>query len=269
MSKHLVAVYKIMRIITLISFISAAAAQALRRCQDLPFKDMLSDLGVLADAVSWDGIYHVDAPSGRAFDVSYESEGVFDTRLRIYDWEDTSVFVFRPTQQTPAGGDIHVDRRLVPTTFITNGTGMVHERFQMAFESLTDGLDMTRYANRTVMMCSHSLGGALNLFMNVYLQHENQITPTPVLSLAGPFIGDEAFTKAHVSTLRGYWRHLEVVDESNPDAVDRTVEGYNVDQPPYIFVDMDHVCGLWAHIVEPSNLHLIQNYQAGLNQLLE
>lgn len=248
---------------------SVMAAHALTRCEDLPFRDMLSDLGVLADAVSWNGVYHVDAPSGRAFDVSYESEGVFDTRMRVYDWEDTSVFVFRPTQQTPAGGDIHVDRRLVPVDFISNGTGMVHERFQMAFECLTDTLDISRYANRTIMMCSHSLGGALDLFMQVYLQQEHGITPALVLSLAGPFIGDEAFTKAHVSDLGGYWRHMEVVDESNPEAVDRTVEGYNVDQPPYIFVDADHVCGLSAHIVEPSNLHLIQNYQAGLIRLQE
>ena len=256
---------KMMRMI-LIS-IMAASARALLRCENIPYKDMLSDLGVLADAVSWDGVYHVDAPSGRAFDVSYESEGVFDTRMRVYDWEDTSVFVFRPTQQTPAGGDIHVDRRLVPATFISNGTGMVHERFQMAFSSLTDALDISRYSNRTVMMCSHSLGGALDLFMHVYLQHEHGITPALVMSLAGPFIGDEEFTKAHVSELGGYWMHMEVVDESNPNAVDRTVEGYNVDQPPYIFVDMNHVCGLWARIAEPSNLHLIQNYQAGLNQL--
>ena len=55
--------------------------------------------------------------------------------MRVYASQDTAVIVFRPTQQTPQGGDIYVDRHVSPADFLQHKTNQVRVpyRFQQAY----------------------------------------------------------------------------------------------------------------------------------------
>lgn len=199
----------------------------------------VKDLGLLADTVSWPqkDQLRVEGECG-VYKMIYEQHGVYDTLLRVYTdvQNNNTVFTFRPTQQTPQGGDIHNERRLAACRFL-NGScyGMVNDRFQQAFEDLIADFPNELVENirtHSVATVGHSLGGSLQLFMAVYLFQVYNLQPTYVLGFAGPFIGDEVFTQTYVDPLKEtlgdrMWQ-IETMDISNPVEFDGTVEGYNV-----------------------------------------
>lgn len=261
-----------MKLISLLALVSVAFAVPKQKCPELlSISGLTNDLGLLADSVSWNGIHSVKGLCS-TYDVVYESHGVYDTRLRIYkDNEDPSIYVisFRPTQQNPAGNAIHENRRLVPTKFLGNESiGMVHERFQEAFLSLI--VDLPNFTNSSKFyLASHSLGGALNIFMMIHLWQLYQIVPVMSLGLAGPFIGDKTFTDRYQVPLKeltaNAWWQIEVQNKHKPSDVDGTVEGYNVDHHPFIYIQEDAICGLQITPQRDTyGLHDIKNYRSGL-----
>lgn len=237
-----------------------------------------SDLGLLADTVSWDGGYGtIDGRCGR-YSLLAEADGVYDTRMRVYGMEDENVVVinYRPTQQTPAGGDIHVNRVLAPCVFFDECTGLVHQRFQEAFLDLLGRLpesfieDNIVAGNKTVRLSGHSLGGSLQLFMAIYLWRHYGVAPETVLGLAGPFIGDEAFTIAHQTPFKALvgdrWWQVEAVNRYNLYEFDGTVEGYNVDHEPFVYIMYEAICGLPVdHLADSYGMHDLRNYRTGLD----
>lgn len=247
------------------------------------FSGHVNDMGLLADAVSWDDNSQDVAGQCAAYRVVQEVEGLYDTRMRIYQTVNgTDVFiVFRPTQQTPEGQKIHDNRQLVGCDFVPGGcVGRVHERFQQAFKSLFKSKDTTvkPYVtnNLKVYLVGHSLGGALTIFAAVYLWHTYGVLATINLGFAGPFIGDERFTNHHIQPLRmlygSSWWQIETVDSNKPNTnYDGTVETYNIgnnEKNNNIFIEDDLVCGLYIDPLpipsESYGMHDLKQYRTVL-----
>jgi hypothetical protein len=147
-----------------------------------------------------------------------------------------TIFAFRPTRQTPQGGDIHNDRRLVACRFLEGSCyGMVNGRFQEAFQDLVHDLTPSFFQNisrHRISTVGHSVGGSLQLFMAVYLYQKYNIAPSYVIGFAGPFIGDKLFTETYIDPLKeqlgpNMWQ-IETIDLQNMNNYDATVEQYNV-----------------------------------------
>lgn len=259
-----------MRIWNLMIFAMAVMAYPDINCPGwMGTERLASDLGLLADTVSWNGGYERIDGIYATYDLVAEAEGIYDTRMRIYESIAMNEYFisFRPTQQTPAGGDIHNNRRMVPCFFFPECIGRVHDRFQQAFVDLLDHLPEdvieTRLVNQTIHMGSHSLGGALQLFMAVYLSERFNTTAATILGLAGPFIGDEEFTAAYPMRNDRWWQ-IESINRANPSEFDGTVEFYNVDDGG-IYIQKDAICGLTIDkLADSYGMHDIRNYRNGL-----
>lgn len=223
-----------------------------------------NDLGLLADSVSWNDVKTVEGVC-HTYNIIFESSGVYDTRLRVYSTDNLIVFTFRPTQQS-SGGDIHVNRRLVPVTFF-NGSGLVNDRFQVAFISLIKDFDFSLIGNKTVLMGAHSLGSSLTQYAMVNLQEVYNITTKLSVGLAGPFISNRDFYERYQKQFKENnvttWWQVETVDKYNN--VDGTTTGYNCDYPPYIYIPNEAVCGLYITVQEGTyGMHDLINYRSGL-----
>jgi len=236
----------------------------------------VNDMGYLADVVSWDsGFQEVNGVCGR-YRLLFETDGVYDTRMRIYETDEEEILVtYRPTQQTPEGGDIHVHRVLVPCRFFDGCTGLVHQRFQEAFLDLLEKLPVNFFqdqlsTNTSIHLCSHSLGGSLQLFMGIYLWKQHGILPSTMLGLAGPFIGDRSFSDAYQTPLKqsmgDRWWQIETVSAYNSYTYDGTVEGYNVDQWPFIDIMYESICGVVIQPLPDSyGMHDLRNYRLAMS----
>lgn len=238
-------------------------------CPDVLYNNgYINDIGLLCDAVSSDA-YTVQGVCGE-YEPILTTAGMYDTRMRIYDNHQDDLFIiFRPTQSTPEGGNIHVDRHLSLCTFINNCTGLVHDRFQEAFVSLLVDFSSINLTNKKVYVAGHSLGGALSLFMTIYLWKEKSILPEVSLGIAGPFIGDQEFSDAYQNDLKNQiplWWQIESMNNYDMSQYDGTVEYYNVDYEPYLFIDMNVVCYLLVNPVQDSyGMHDLKNYRQGLH----
>lgn len=203
----------------------------------------INDLGLLADAVSWE---RVDIVRGvcAEYVLDQEISGLYDTRVRVYlsRQYNLSVVAFRPTQPTPEGQSIHADRRLAPCAFFPYCQGRTHKRFQDAFLSLINGITDWSFVYNDVAVVGHSLGGSLQLFMGVYLWETLEKMPILGLGLAGPFIGDAEFAETHLrpyfGRLQGNKWQVELVDANDTRRFDGTIQDYDHD----LFVLDDAVC---------------------------
>lgn len=228
------------------------------------------DLVRLSDVVSWDGGFEkVPSHQGSAsFWLQTQMNGVYDTRMRVYSRTspNETVIVFRPTQATPEGQAIHANRRLVPCALYPGCTGLVHERMQEATLSLMKTVDWDALLHNasTVWITGHSLGGALSLMASVVLRRANVVNAdrplAMVLGLAGPFVGDETFVAAETATTSFPSFQVETIDAVGK-GFDGTVEGYNVDQPPFIYINTSRICGVEITPLSDSyGLHDLRNY---------
>jgi hypothetical protein len=265
------------------------------------------DLALLAESVSWEPKSTQQNVSGRCGNYIniYENHGKFDTLLRVYTNPKTNdtIFSFRPTQQSRAGGDIHNNRRLAACRFLDGSCyGMVNDRFQQAFQDLVRDIPEELFSDlsyQRVSTVGHSLGGSLQLFMAIYLFEQYDITPSYVLGFAGPFIGDKIFTQTYIDPLKdevdeNMWQ-IMTIDVLNPTTnYDNSIEGYNVNngdgspdwnilpfnplspfQPNIpqdilvktpIFIDERDVCGVNIIPVEDSySMHDLKNYRLAFN----
>ena len=230
------------------------------------------DLVFLSDTVSWDqGFHHLEGICGN-YTLLHQSNGVYDTRMRVYEKDPHNlVIVFRPTQSTPQGGDIHVDRKLVPCLFL-NGScrGWVDQRFQEAFLSmLHDGVDedfwIQHVKGKKVSIVGHSLGGSFVIFMGVYLYHLLKTPPLYMIGLAGPFVGNEIFSDVYQIPLHekmgNRWFQMETINTQNYKEYDSTTETYNVAKTPFIYIYRDVLCGLQVSKIPDSyGMHDLRNY---------
>jgi pimeloyl-ACP methyl ester carboxylesterase len=120
---------------------------------------------------------------------------------------------------------------MVPCTFMDKGncTGLVHGRFQEAFTELmtacADALEVVR--GKMVLVGGHSLGGAFTLMMLLKLWKDYDTVAALGLGIAGPFVGDEAFTQVYLppfqAAIGDRWYQLETVDVDDPSNFDGTV----------------------------------------------
>jgi hypothetical protein len=109
-----------------------------------------------------------------------------------------------------------------------------------------NGIDDWDFAYNDVATVGHSLGGALQLFMGVYLWEVFGKTPILGLGFAGPFIGDEEFSTAHLIPYFGRigsngWQ-IEVCDAGDPRHCDGTTETYQVGKENNLFIVEEAVC---------------------------
>ena len=178
--------------------------------------------------------------------------------------------IFRPTQMTYQGGLIHVNRTLVDCNFIGNETceGLVHHRFQLAFNSFIDDevINLINTTTTNIYLGGHSLGGSFVIFMGVYIdQVLNKTSNIKVmLGLAGPFIGDKLFSDTYITPLyekmNGSWYQIETIDKKTKE-FDGTVEGYNVGHKPDIYIYEDLICGIEINKLTLSyGMHDLKNY---------
>jgi hypothetical protein len=233
-----------------------------------------NDLGLLSEVVSWDGGFeYVHGVCGE-YRLLQQTEGIYDTRMRIYEKSSEDiVIVFRPTQQTSQGGDIHVNRRLVPCSFINECQGLVNDRFQEAFLDLISKVPSSfweeKVRHKNVLVAGHSLGGSLQLFMAFYLWKELETLPQMSFGLAGPFIGDSVFTDQYQKELKekmgNTWWQVEAQNKYNSWDVDTTVEGYQVDSYPKLEIQQEVICRLSVdHLSDSYGMHDLRNYRTGL-----
>lgn len=278
------------------------AAPSVQCPSSLSKSGIANDLGLLADAVSWDRSDIVKGVCGK-YEQIYEKNGAYDTRMRIYQdlVSNHTVFAFRPTQNTREGGDIHNDRKLSACRYM-NGScyGLVNDRFQEAFSTLIEDLDDAYFKSLRTLNVStvgHSLGGSFQLMMGIYLHNMFNVTPRFMLGLAGPFVGDVVFTTTYQTPLKdavkdGWWQ-IETVDKTDPRSYDGTVEGYNVNNgdgvpdwsnlpfnplSPFqpwvpredrlktpIFIDKSALCGVKINpLAESYGMHDLKNYRLAL-----
>jgi hypothetical protein len=225
----------------------------------------INDLGLLAEAASWNDITSVNGVC-HTYNKVFESHGIYDTRMIVYEADNIIVFTFRPTQQNDESGKIHLNRRLVSVSFFNDGVGYVNDRMQQAFESLTKDFPYEIIRNKDVLMGSHSLGAIFTQFQMVYLKEVFNITTKLNLGFAGPFIGDLEFTEKYLYQFKNnsncVWWQVETVNKNDFDG---TVTQYNVDYAPFIFIEIDAVCGL--NIIVQKNtygMHDLINYRSAL-----
>jgi hypothetical protein len=239
---------------------------------------------IIENGLTTDMIRIADQVSGGEEDVfgkcgSYRSlitcNGIYDTRMRIYEMIMNNnmiyIIVFRPTQQTPIGGDIHVNRELIPTSFlISNNRGRVHHRFQEAFINLYDQckhvIDIFNN-NSTIYITGHSLGGAFALFMSAKLYYDYNLT-SKVYSFAGTFIGNKEYTEYVQNNIKENVEInlVETVDKNNWDNFDGTTEYYNTPDNS-IYIDHDMICAFYVEPLKDSyGMHDIKNYYSAVKE---
>lgn len=222
-----------------------------------------NDLGLLSDQVSSEE-YDVQGLCG-LYKPLLTVNAIYDTRVRLYQKDNNLFILFRPTQQTNEGGDIHVNRRLVSCQFINDCQGMVHERFQEAFIGLVHEIDWQKFYNYNVYIGGHSLGGAFAIFMGIFLYKNYNITPKMILGIAGPFIGDEKFNQNYLAPLKEIVNDWWQIENYNDQDSDLTVEKYNVDYYPYISVYEPAVCKVFVNRIWDSyGMHDLRNYRQAL-----
>lgn len=270
------------KIIVCISFLICVVGFPNKACPDvLQSNGKITDLVYLSDIVSWNTNYDIVTGICDQYHLIYEKNGMYDTRMRIYSNNNynTTYILFRPTQQTQNGLDIHNNRYLSPCTIIFNGCqGLVHNRFQIAFESLVSEFTWEILKNSNIYIGGHSLGGSLTLFMGVYLYYNYNILYISMIGLGSPFIGDEIFHSNYIEPLKSnfidpknknHWNftwQIETINEFNPTEFDNTVEDYNVDQAPFIYIDYKQICGvIIPRLVDSYGMHDIKNYQLFFN----
>jgi hypothetical protein len=238
--------------------------------KNLSTDGFINDVVNLAEVVSWNSNYENVLGVCASYNCIYEKNGLYDTRMRLYQRDDKQedvIIVFRPTQQTSEGGNIHVNRQLVPCNFLNNSCGgLVHNRFQQAFNSFIDDYMIEQIKNKTVYIAGHSLGGAFVIFMGIYLENVLQQTPKLMLGLAGPFIGDTVFSNLFQiplhKKLRDNWFQIESINQYNIGEFDGTVEGYNVDNYPFIYIYNDVICGVKVQkLADSYGMHDLRNYR--------
>lgn len=207
---------------------------------------IIRDMAFLSDTVSWNDVDKVEGVCG-IYNVVFESNGLYDTRMRLYLSENNLFIVFRPTQQNPEGENIHRERRLTECRFISSCIGKVHERFQEAFFSLIENEKWKEYIDnsKTIFTTGHSLGGSLQLFMALYLKNNLNILPHYSIGFAGPFIGDYVFSRHHLTDFRlamnERWWQIETINKETME-FDGTVETYQIDTDKLAIVN-ESICG--------------------------
>lgn len=230
----------------------------------------IHELGILADAVSWDHSDNVIWGVCGNYMLTHDFQGKYDTRMRIYQSEhyNFTVLSFRPTQSTPEGQNIHYNRKMTECIFLPRCKGKVHDRFQEAFLSLiqqVDDWDFLRFQTATI---GHSLGGSLQLFMALYLWKVYDKPPLLSLGFAGPFIGDEIFSNTYLTPYKTImterWWQVETIDQDNPRNYDGTVENYQVENNQ-LSIFTDAICLFPIHPLsvpqEAYGMHDLKQYQ--------
>lgn len=209
---------------------------------------IVRDMAFLSDVVSWDGVEKVEGVCSE-YHIIFEKEGSYDTRMRIFSSSDEKnlFIVFRPTQQNPEGEGIHQERELTECTFLPSCIGKVHERFQEAFLSLIEDEEWSSHIkdDKIIFTTGHSLGGALQLFMALYLKHVFHILPHYSIGFAGPLIGDPVFSKRYLTdfqlAMNERWWQVETVNKETME-FDGTVETYQVGMNE-LAIPRESVCG--------------------------
>lgn len=260
-----------MNVLWRMALLFALAAASIEICPSWVMESKrVSDLGMLSETVSQDvGMEHLVGFCGK-YNLVEQSEGIYDTRMRIYRQENTLLVVFRPTQQNPEAEAIHTDRKLVPCQIVRGCAGRVHQRFQEAFLDLLGKISPSSLwllqGAEEIYLTGHSLGGSLQIFMGVYLWLSYGIIPNMMIGFAGPFIGDQEFSQAYPLDPQQWWQ-IETVDFSHPSIRDTTVEEYNTPQAPFLFINTDKIC-LLPISPQPNTygMHDLINYRQGLYQ---
>ena len=270
-------------ILTIFNFFIITSSNPLIECPSyFNTNGYFNDIGLLSDAVSNTDLQTV-VGTCNTYNMLASYEGKYSTRMRVYTTDNYNVtyIVFRPTQMYDQS--IHIDRHLVECKFIKNCTGMVQARMQEAFFSLLRQIDIDLYTlyklpKGKIIVTGHSLGGILQLYMSIYLWKELNIIPYASIGLAGPFIGDQIFADTYytpLSNLTKLWQ-VEDVDRTNHNNYDGTVEGYNMDYLPNLYIDYKIICGLSIDplIIDPTKgddphysygMHDLKNYRLALN----
>jgi hypothetical protein len=261
------------RLIRVFSFVCLSSlfvhSNPIQSCPEFLSKQPIySDIVTLSDVVSWnEGFEYIHGLNG-IYSCIYDALGIYDTRVRVYENNNHDIFiVYRPTQQTYDGSLIHQERRLSSCTFM-NGScyGLVNDRFQQAFISLTTDDFLEKIRDKNVFIAGHSLGGSFTIFMGIYLTNVLHQFPRLILNLAGPFIGDANFyyfyQYPNFDTMTNSSFMIESVNLYNQNEFDGTVEGYNVDASPYLYIDQSKICGVTVpKLADSYGMHDLRNYK--------
>ena len=257
-------------LLTLFSFALCVSSYPLFTCPTwMQQSGVMNDLAVLADSVSSFPCYtHVNGVCN-VYTCIQEIDGLYQTRIRIYENLSGDKFVvFRPTQQTPEGTAIHVDRQMVSCQFLGDHcSGFVLEKFQNAFLSLINQVDRGIWdSHHYIYTTGHSLGASFSVMMGIYLFNLFNINPRIILNMAGPFFGDAEFNTIYLEPLHEIMRDrfwmISTINKNDLSEFDGTIEGYNTPGSPFINIEQNVLCGIPIPKLEDSyGMHDLRNYQ--------
>jgi hypothetical protein len=254
-----------MKFLLLISFVFYAFSYPDQTCPLFYQQSgIVQDLALLSDAISSYPIGADVLGVCGPYTCIEQTEGIYQTRMRIYKNQNQDHFIiFRPTQQTPEGTSIHVDRQLVPCDLWENCSGLVMDKFQNAFLSL---IDNSLNLGENTFISGHSLGGVFAVMMGLYLYNVYNIVPQIILNLAGPFFGDIEFNRLYLEPLKEIMgeklQFIETINQYNLSEFDGTIEGYNTPNFPFINIAPNLICGIPINKLSDSyGMHDLRNYQ--------
>lgn len=202
------------------------------------------DMGLLAEIISWPNANTVHGECA-IYKLVYESNGIYDTRMRIYHSDKDTFITFRPAQPTDEGHAINTNKKMTDCVFLTNCIGRVHDRFQEAFLSLIEQ-PFDEFIQGYVFITGHGIGGSMQLFMGLWLWLERSIIPRMAFGFGGPFIGDNQFSHTYIdlyinSTASRWWQPI-TFNINNPEDYDHAIEAYQV-RGNEIKIDNNAICG--------------------------
>lgn len=186
-------------------------------------------------------------------------------------------YTYVPCLQQPNGEIIHINRTMATCNFLGQGcTGEVHGKFQAGFNSMVASVsDWSPYLDKKkVYVMGTSLGGALQLFMALWLWKVKGVVPEMSLGIAGPFIGNKAFNDAYqepfFQVMNGTWWQSESVDIKNTTRYDDVCESYQV--PPTgheLYVNRQVMCAMPVKALkvpeEAFGMHDLRQYHLFLS----
>ncbi len=115
-----------------------------------------------------------------------------DTQLFYFRTEEYILFAFRGTKELVDWGT-NLNAEMVP---FTEGVGMVHAGFYKAFssaKSIIDDVVPENKLDKPIIICGHSLGGALTNLVAAYLRKKSH-SKVMAYTFGSPLVGDTDFT---------------------------------------------------------------------------
>ena len=138
-------------------------------------------------------LYDSDEPLEK-IEQSFHFENITETNTQFFYFktEEYALFAFRGTKE-PVDWLTNLNAKMVQ---FTEGVGKIHAGFYKAFssaQSIVEGVVRGMNPDKPIIICGHSLGGALANLVAAYLRKKNH-SKIMLYTFGSPLVGDIDFT---------------------------------------------------------------------------